>query len=203
MFILLALVLHLSDDRLLREVPEWSKESYFRDKVYDEHDWESFYKLEAPQQKLDDESLDVHLLQAAVFFATNKMRESKGLKHLNFSPQLRDGAMHHSYMMVSKNFFSHINSRNTKWKAPHDRVKYFGFKPSKVGENLAEDFYSPVNTYIEFAEAMVVDWYKSPPHRAIMLDKQFSHLGVGLCSIPKQKGFGRIRITQKYATEIK
>ena len=75
---LLLLVFNLmfaGGEKFLNDIPLYQKESYFKLKVYAEHDWNSFYVLKEANQVVDPNNYDLHLLNAAVFFATNKTLE--------------------------------------------------------------------------------------------------------------------------------
>src|SRR5688572_1875913 len=103
-----------SGDKFLNEIPAYQKDSYFKQKVYAEHEWKSFYKLKEANEIIDPDNYDLHLLNAAVFFSTNKLREEKKGKTLKFSASLRDAAVVHTQQMVDKKFFSHTNNKTLK-----------------------------------------------------------------------------------------
>ena len=166
-------------DNYLSRIGLYGKESYFKQKVYSEHDLKSFYQLKEPNTIIDADNYDLHLLNACVFYATNKLRESKGLNPLQFSPPLRDAAVVHTYQMIEKNFFNHFNNLNPALRSPEQRMKLFGVKETAMAENIDYN-YIPVNgkiTYLQVAEEIVNDFYHSPPHRKNMMGREFTHLG--------------------------
>src|SRR3954467_5614133 len=103
-----------SGEKYLADIPSYQKDSYFKQKVYEEHDWKSFYQLKEANEVVDPNDYDFHLLNAAIFFSTNKRREEKKLKPLKFSAGLRDAAVIHSYQMVAKNLVNHMNNKKPK-----------------------------------------------------------------------------------------
>ncbi|MCW5908534.1 MAG: CAP domain-containing protein [Chitinophagales bacterium] len=165
--------------KLLSEIPGFQRESYFKTKVYSEHDATSFFELKEAQLEVDPTNYDVHLLSAAVFFAVNKLRESKNLKPFTYSEALRNAAAVHTWQMVSKNFFSHYNNKNRKLHSPENRIKLFKANAESYGENCdMNSMYDDEGvTYLQLAKEIVTNLYNSPPHRKIMLSKDFRYLG--------------------------
>jgi len=152
------------------------------------------------------ESLNMELLQAAIFHATNLERPKK--RQFKYGKNLEKGASFHSTEMETKGFFSHINRKNKKYKTPFHRAEKFNAKYIIVGENILEEialdykdnsvydseiengryvFYHHNNgeivrelTYKEIAVKMVDSWMKSPGHKANIMNKEYTHLGVGV-----------------------
>ena len=123
-FLLILLTLFLPDsggEKFLEEILLYQKDSYFKTKVYVEHDWKSFVQMKEANEIINPDNYDLHLLNAAVFFATNKLREEKKLKPLEFSAELRNAAVVHSYQMVAKKFFSHFNNKTAKLRSRNSK----------------------------------------------------------------------------------
>ena len=191
-------------EKFLKDIPLYQKESYFKQKVYAEHDWKSFSELQEASQIVDPNNYDLHLLNAALFFVANKVREDKRLKPLKFSPQLRDAAVVHSQQMIEKKFFDHFNNKTRKLHSPEDRIKLFGVEADAMGENI--DFYNidmpSKATYLQLADKIVDEWMHSTPHRKTMLSKIYSHLGCGAMFEESDKnGVRYIKATQDYSLE--
>jgi uncharacterized protein YkwD len=204
LLILLSLFLADSGEKYLSDIPAYQKESYFKQKVYEEHDWKSFYQMKEANQLVDPNAYDLHLLNAAIFFSTNKLREVKKLKPLKFSAGLRDAAVIHSYQMVTKNFFNHVNNKTPKLRAPDDRIKMFVPNFKALGENIDwNNMEMPSRaTYLELADKLVDVWYHSPPHKKTMLSKDYSHLGCAAFFEAKDKGPVRyVKATQDFSLE--
>lgn len=103
-------------------------------------------------------------------------------------------ARDHSGDMIERDFFEH---ENPDGQDPTDRfVEMYGYAPEKalgptkyivgVGENLGKISFpgtvegcGPISDTDSIAACQVKSWMNSPPHRANILDKKFTHLGVG------------------------
>src|SRR4051812_5439152 len=107
LLLLIAVMLNAGGDAFLQEIVLYQKDSFYKEKVYAKHDHNSFAQLKEANAIIDPNDYDLHLLNAAIFYATNKVREQKHLPLLKFSPQLRDAAVVHSQQMVDKKFFDH------------------------------------------------------------------------------------------------
>lgn len=166
-------------DNYLEKVSLYQKESYYKQKVYAEKDRAAFYALADVNKVIDPQDYDMHLLNAALFYATNKQRAAKGAGELRFSPALRDAAVLHTDQMVEKNFFDHFNAKNRKYYSPEKRFKLFGLEPPASAENIDYTYLEEEGstTYLQLAEAIVKDLYDSPAHRKNMLSKAYNSLG--------------------------
>jgi len=188
-------------EKFLHEIPAYQKDSYFKLKVYTEHNAKSFYQLKEANEIINPDNYDLHLLNAAVFFSTNKLREEKKLKALQFSAGLRDAAVVHTQQMVDRKFFSHMNSKTPKLRSPDERMKMFGATFTACSENIDwNNILVPSNTtYLQLADKIVDAWFHSPPHKKNMLSKQFSHLGCAAVFEQKNKNGARyIKATQDF-----
>ncbi len=189
-------------EKFLEEIPLYKKDSYFKEKVYEEHSWKSFSALKEVNQIVDPNNYDLHLLNAALFFVTNKVREEKKFKPLKYSAQLRDAAIVHSQQMVEKRFFDHFNSKTKKLRSPEDRMVLFGVQASAMGENIDyNNLEMPSkSSYIQLAEKIVDEWMHSAPHRKTMLSKTYTHLGCGaMFEASNKDGVRYIKATQDYS----
>ena len=180
-------------EKSLNKIELYKKESYFKQQVYTEHNWKSFETLKEPRTVVDPNNYDLHLLNAAVFFATQKMRETKRVRVLQFSPQLRNAAVVHTDQMIEKNFFDHVNRTAPALRTPEQRIGLFGIGATALAENV-DYTYILVNsqsTYLQVAEKIVKDFYDSAPHRKNMLGKEFTHLGCAAIFEPTDKDGAR------------
>ena len=123
-------------EKYLSQIELYQKESYFKKQVYTEHDWKSFSKLAESNAICNPENYDMHLLSAAFFFATNKRRDEKGQKPLQFTSELRNAATVHTWQMIEKKFFDHFNRRNSDLRAPDQRVRLFGTNSPAYAETI-------------------------------------------------------------------
>lgn len=176
---------------------------------------ESVYKLYAVESYrdhpeinkiIDFNSIDYSLLNAAVFFRTNEIRQQNGLGALEYNIALEKAAVIHSDDMVQYNFFSHTNTKNVSRKMPDDRAKLAGITNPYIAENIANNFAiqykagskvqivdggagvfkypnedKPIlaHTYLSFAVSVVDQWMNSDGHKANILSKDALELGVG------------------------
>jgi uncharacterized protein YkwD len=188
-------------DKYLSDVPRFSEPSYFKDTVYAEHNWRSFYNLKEPGNAVQAATYDIHLLNAAVFFATNKLRNEKGLKPLLFDAALRNAAMLHCNEMVTKKFFDHFNNRVHKLHSPEDRLKLYGITNREMAENIDLTSVDDMGkiTYLQLADMIVKDFYNSAPHRKTMLSKTLTHLGcAALLNTPNKDHLPEVKTTQDF-----
>lgn len=191
----------------LQKIPAYQSESYFKNQVYQEKDLKAFYAMEEANKQFDPNNYDMHLLNAAFFYATNKLREEKKLPQFKYHEGLRDAAVIHTNEMVVKNFFDHFNKRDRKFYSPDDRIKMFVTNLKATAENCNEDFMGPAEnlSYIQVAERNVKSLYNSPPHKANMLNKAYVYLGCAAIFEPKMRKTGAyyVKATQDFATLLK
>ena len=112
----------------------------FPDEMYATMDWKAFIASDLVNRVIDYQFIDYNLLNASVFYYTNKFREARHLEPLAFYPQLRDAAEFHSIEMVNHKFYDHINPKLPSMRDPSKRVLYFEFSSETVGENIAQQF---------------------------------------------------------------
>ncbi|MFH9089609.1 CAP domain-containing protein [Streptomyces sp. NPDC017673] len=99
---------------------------------------------------------------------TNAERARTGLPPLAVDPLLTTAAQAHCADMVARDFYAHTSPGGAQ---PWDRAAAAGSRRRLIGENIACGQRSP---------AEVVDgWMDSPGHRANILKREFTHIGVG------------------------
>jgi len=101
---------------------------------------------------------------------TNKERVSNGLKALSINTKLNETAQKKLKDLINKNYFAHVSPDK---KDLIDISKEIGYDFILIGENLA---------YGDFKdeENLVKAWMASEAHRANILNKGFSEIGVAL-----------------------
>jgi len=101
---------------------------------------------------------------------TNKERISNGLKALSINIKLNETAQKKLKDLINKNYFAHVSPDK---KDLIDISKEVGYNFILIGENLA---------YGDFKdeENLVKAWMASKAHRANILNKSFSEIGVAL-----------------------
>jgi uncharacterized protein YkwD len=136
----------------------------------------------------------------------------------------------HANDMITLGFFNHINSKIKAHNTFVERIKLYGGAYGYVSENIAERKLYAINasdrytkkvvadtlrfynastkkeikkyTYWQLGEALVKQWYDSPKHKINMLDKNVTHLGVGVAIDTKTGNgvdFPIVRAVQNFA----
>ena len=104
----------------------------------------------------------------AVLKLVNQERAKQGLKPLTLSEKLTSIANTKAADMRDKNYFNH---NSPTYGSPFDMLHEFGVSYSSAGENIAAGQKS--------AEQVMNDWMNSSGHRANILNKNYTELGVG------------------------
>jgi uncharacterized protein YkwD len=99
-------------------------------------------------------------MASEVIHWVNVERQNVGLPALTNNAPLAKVAYLHSKDMLARDFFDHVNPNGA------------GINFSAVGENVGKGFLS--------AQEAVTEWMGSPPHRANILDPEFTQIGVGV-----------------------
>jgi uncharacterized protein YkwD len=189
---------------------EW-KPSY-----YPKYTIKEFKEYAPAKEEIVFDNIDYPLLNAAVFYETNHMREKNNRKQLRHSQSLENAAQMHSEDMVNDNFFSHYNPYDSKKRQPDDRMKMHGVDTGNRGENIATAFgiqYKagtsvslisaiPHHTYISYAKDLVEGWMNSPGHRANILSKDYAYLGCGNYYFESDGGWPMFAATQNFGSIV-
>lgn len=101
----------------------------------------------------------------------NKERAAAGLKALKSSSKLNNVAETKSKDMRDKGYFSHTSPT---YGTPFNMLKKFGVSYTAAGENIAAGQTTPA--------AVVKSWMNSSGHKANILSKKYTHIGVGYVS---------------------
>jgi len=168
-----------------------------------------YFKIPAYQIKASEtlqktvklDSVDLDLLEWAVFYETNLQRRRLGLLPLKYEFRLQEGARQHSNEMNALKYFDHTSPVKEN-KTVKERLENVGIKNGMGGENIAlhpvtkkqqVEFRLPTGsnhravwrnaglnyTYQEFAEELVRRWLNSKGHRFNILHRGYKFLGVG------------------------
>lgn len=103
-----------------------------------------------------------------VLVLCNQIRSKNGLPALTMNWQLERMARIKAQDMVNKHYFSHTSPT---YGSPFKMMKSFGILYTYAGENIAAGQPTP--------QAVVNSWMKSPGHRANILSKNYTQIGVG------------------------
>jgi uncharacterized YkwD family protein/spore coat assembly protein SafA len=123
-----------------------------------------------PGQKITVPNIDdVKAWENEVIRLTNIERSKAGLPALAGNWQLSRVARYKSQDMATKGYFSH---QSPTYGSPFDMMENFGLRFSAAGENIAYGQNSP--------QEVVRAWMNSPGHKANILSRSYSQIGVGL-----------------------
>ncbi|MGW6788582.1 CAP domain-containing protein [Streptomyces chartreusis] len=111
---------------------------------------------------------DLPRTAAEVVDLTNRERARAGLRPLAADPALSTAAQSYSADMAARAFYSHTSPEGTQ---PWDRAAAAGSRMRAIGENIACGQRSPAE--------VVEGWMNSPGHRANILKRDFTHIGIG------------------------
>lgn len=142
---------------------------------------------------LNSGTLTIRQFEHEIWRLTNVERLNEGLPPLLYDDGLADLARLHSKHMLNYGFFAHKDHLGDM--VSDRKIKYYPqLIVSSIGENLAR-FFDPKKTYTP--QELVTGWMNSPEHRKNMLDKDYTHLGVGVVNYGD-----RLIATQNFATPL-
>lgn len=107
-------------------------------------------------------------VESQVVNLVNQERAKVGLPALKSDWELSRVARYKSEDMRDKNYFDH---NSPTYGSPFQMMKSFGISYGYAAENLAAGQTS--------AQAVMAAWMKSPGHKANILSRNFTHIGVG------------------------
>jgi uncharacterized protein YkwD len=102
----------------------------------------------------------------------NAERRAHGLGSLRSHGKLGRGARRHGRDMVRHRYFSHTSRNGT---SVAQRIKRSGYSRRHVGENLGWGGGSGSSP-----RKIVRSWMASPTHRALILNRVYRHVGIGI-----------------------
>lgn len=186
---------------------------------------EQFFRHEYSNLQIDLRNPNDNLLTVSIFQATNLLRKKKGRKMFKPDYALHLAGLDHIGAMNRHKFFGHRNPYNSRQTDFRKRIENRGGKFYIVAENLAlvhpfktkndqyryrvinsRYYYFDMNgrplrpmTYGELGKSIVTDWYNSKGHRANLLARELTHLGVA-AKITKMN-YGRKKLPDVYAVQ--
>jgi len=104
---------------------------------------------------------------AQVVNLVNQERAKQGLAALAVDSQLAGMAMDKAVDMFTNNYFSH---QSPTYGSPFDMMRQYNIKYGYAGENVAKGQRSP--------QEVMNSWMNSQGHKANILNKNFTHIGV-------------------------
>lgn len=127
------------------------------------------------------------VLPAVVASLTNEARSSEDLAALAPNELLSSAAEAKAADMAEKGYFSHVSPDGTE---PWEWVADAGYAYAYAGENLAVNFAD--------SEDVVEAWLASPTHRANILKREYTEIGVGT-AVGEYKGREAVFVVQYFA----
>ena len=104
--------------------------------MYSLYTYANYTNYAAFNSAVDSSGYDASLLEAAIFYETNRQRAKHGLPVFLFDYALYVSAHNHSVDMVNHNFFSHTSVVQGK-NSMKDRLSQVGYTNCWAAENIA------------------------------------------------------------------
>jgi len=123
---------------------------------------------QAPAKQQQAPTAGIGKFEQQVIDLTNVQRQQNGLPPLKADTKLSGVAEKKSLDMQQKNYFSHTSPT---YGSPFDMMRDFGVTYRSAGENIAMGQRTP--------QEVVQAWMNSEGHRRNILNKDFTHIGVG------------------------
>lgn len=123
-----------------------------------------------PNQVLNIPNIDeLKAIEREVIRLVNIERQKNGLPALKEHWELSRVARHKSNDMSNKGYFSHTSPT---YGSPFDMIRSYGIQYRSAAENIAQGQRS--------AQQVVNSWLNSSGHRQNIMNRNFTHIGVGL-----------------------
>jgi uncharacterized protein YkwD len=117
---------------------------------------------------------------AEIIWLVNQERLTRHLRPLKPHPLLSLLATRHSEAMRDQGFFAH-EAPDPQQRTPADRfAALFGFRPPQIAENIATRRGSEYSLTLSNLQRTHAQLMASPGHRANILGREYTDLGVGL-----------------------
>jgi uncharacterized protein YkwD len=128
-------------------------------------------------------------VRSALRCLVNTTRVQHGLRPLRPNGRLRIAADRQAADMVARGYFAHVTPEG---RSVTDRVRATGYLAGSHDWVLGEDIGWGTST-LSTAAAIFDAWMHSPPHRRVILDRDFRQVGIGVARgvpVPGQGGDG-------------
>ena len=152
-------------------------QSNWKTNYYERYSYRNYTNYESFNHEVEVTTFDARLLNAAIFYETNRQRSLYGMAEFKYHQNLEVCAQSHSEDMANWDFFSHESPVSGK-RTMTDRMRQVGFVNLWMAENIS---YHDVSnrTYSDLAKSIVDSWMNSPGHRANILNERYRYLGAG------------------------
>ncbi|MFL6562239.1 MAG: CAP domain-containing protein [Bacillus sp. (in: firmicutes)] len=125
--------------------------------------------IKAPEPSKEMQRVIEEDTEQEIFDLTNVLRARHKLKELSWDKDTAEAAFEHSKDMSENNDFSHTSK---KFGDLENRLKTAKVAYQAAGENIAANYTD--------GPAVVEGWLNSKSHRESLLNKEYTHLGVGV-----------------------
>lgn len=115
-------------------------------------------------------------VRSAIRCLVNIEREKHGLRALRSNGRLNAAADQHSADMVARSYFAHVTPEGA---SVTDRVRQTGYLGGSDDWALGEDIGWGTGS-LSTPSAIFRAFMNSPPHRRVILDRDFRQIGVGV-----------------------
>lgn len=170
-------------------------QSDWKKNYYKHYNFSNYTNFSPFTNLVETTTFDAPLLNAAIFYETNRQRQRYGRIQFQHHENLEYCAQSHSNDMVRLDFFSHDSPISGK-REMSDRMAQVGFDNLWMAENIS---YHDVSnrTYSDLAKSIVDSWMNSQGHRDNILNSRYTYLGVGAASFDNS-GSMYIKSTQNF-----
>jgi len=113
----------------------------------------------------------VDRVERSILRRINSYRRHHGLRSVRLDHRMDAGADQHSRSMARRGYFAHASADGSAWDARarrYSRARY-------VGEVIC---WTRATSSAHQARLVVSTWIHSPPHRAVLLKRGFSRVGI-------------------------
>lgn len=124
-------------------------------------------------------NISTSAIEQAIFNQVNEERAKLGLSLLTNNSTMQKYAIMKSQDMATNNYFNHANKDGSYM---NDIMKRDGVTYKSWGENIAYISDSNKNSH-DIANSFMTNWMNSPGHKANILSKDFTGIGVGVYKV--------------------
>lgn len=115
-------------------------------------------------------------MRGATLCLVNQQRAHFGRRRLPVDGRLRRAAIRYSHQMVAGHFFEHVSPSGS---TPVSRLSRVGFVSRRVSWRIGENIAWGTGA-LGTPRLIVRAWMHSPGHRANILNRRFTRIGVGV-----------------------
>lgn len=187
---------------------------------YKEYNQVLFWSILELFDKVGFLNLNIDLMNASIFYATNRERTKRSLPPCDFHPKLAEISMLHSLQMKKYNFFDHENQYEKGYRTLKDRLEavysnnFKGFR--SAAENIFETQYSSTSkypktilsqsmSYLDISKQIVEGWMNSEGHRLNILNPKYKYMGCSCVPYELEDSNSRyegLKVTQNFGGEL-